>query len=216
MAFLRSGLFEDAEPVIEGRRVRLRPYLTTDYPAWAELRAQSRQHLQPWEPLWPHDDLTKLAYRHRLRHYHREAREDLGYAFAIIGKDSGSILGGLSLCNIRRGVTQSAILGYWLGLPYVGHGLMTEAVGTLLPHAFEVIRLHRIEAVTQPHNMPSIRVLEHCGFTREGYLRQAIKINGIWADHMLYAKLVTDGRAGQSLAAQGPAGHRVRQGTWPA
>lgn len=213
MAFLRSGLFEDAEPVIEARRLRLRPYLVGDYPAWAELRAASRQHLQPWEPLWPLDDLTRPAYRNRLKHYHREARDDLGYAFAIAGKETGTIIGGVSLCNIRRGVTQSAILGYWLGAPYVGHGLMTEAVGTLLPYAFQALRLHRVEAVTQPHNVPSIRVLEHCGFTREGHLRQAIKINGIWADHLLYAKLVTDEQPVQSQKAPGFTGFNTPRGT---
>lgn len=211
MAFLRHGLFEDAEPVIDGRGLRLRPYLSTDYPAWAELRAASRQHLQPWEPLWPRDDLTKMAYRRRIRHYHRETRDDLGYAFAIFDKTSDALMGGVSLCNVRRGVTQSAILGYWLGAPYAGRGIMTEAVRAFLPHAFGALRLHRVEAVTQPNNAPSIRVLEKCGFTREGHLRHAIKINGLWTDHVLYAILSTDSAGRDVLDAE--TGGATRRGT---
>lgn len=212
MAFLRHGLFEDTEPVIDGPGIRLRPYLSTDYPAWAELRALSRPHLQPWEPLWPRDDLTKAGYRRRIRHYQREMRDDLGYAFGLFESSTGAIVGGVSLSNLRRGVTQSAMLGYWMGLPHAGRGLMTEAVRLMLGHAFGPLRLHRIEAVTQPANTPSIRVLEKCGFTREGYLRGAIKINGAWADHVLYATLVNDGRE----AVTGQSAGLTSKGTGPA
>ena len=61
----------------------LRPPQMSDYSAWAELRALSREHLMPWEPVWPRDELTRSAFRRRLRHYQREAREDQGYAFLI-------------------------------------------------------------------------------------------------------------------------------------
>ncbi len=192
MAFLRSGLFEDTQATVETHRLWLRPYLLSDYEVWAALRAESRDHLTPWEPAWPRDDLTKLAYRRRVRHYQREAREDLGYAFAILDAATDNLLGGLSICNVRRGVTQSAVLGYWLGQRHAGRGLMTEAVTAFLPYAFDSLRLHRIEAVTQPENKPSIRVLEKCGFTREGYGRRMIKINGIWTDHLMFAVLADD------------------------
>jgi ribosomal-protein-alanine N-acetyltransferase len=69
---------------------------------------------------------------------------------------------------------------------------MTEAVAGFLPYAFDTLRLHRVEAVTQPDNQPSIRVLEKTGFIREGYGRRMIKIEGIWTDHLMYAVLADD------------------------
>ena len=69
---------------------------------------------------------------------------------------------------MRRGVTQAASLGYWLGLPYVGRGYMTEAVRAAVRFAFETLHLHRLEAATMPNNAASIRVLERNGFRREG------------------------------------------------
>ena len=116
MAFLRSSIGQDSAHVVRGRGVWLRPAVMGDYAAWAELRARSREHLTPWEPVWQRDELTRSAFRRRVRHYQREAREDLGYAFLIFREADDRLLGGLTLSNVRRGVTQAAVLGYWLGL----------------------------------------------------------------------------------------------------
>lgn len=191
MAFLRAGNPSEWA-VIQGRSIWLRPPQINDYGPWAELRAQSRAHLVPWEPAWPRDDLTKSAYRRRIKHYQREARDDLGYAFLVFEGARDQLIGGLTLSNVRRGVTQSAMLGYWLGLPFVGQGHMTAAVRTLLPHAFETLRLHRVEAAVQPGNVRSAGVLRRVGFTEEGLARRYLKINGHWQDHLLFAILAED------------------------
>jgi ribosomal-protein-alanine N-acetyltransferase len=164
----------------------------SDYSAWAEIRARSRDHLVPWEPEWPRDELTRSAFRRRLRHYQREARDDLGYAYMIVLDGDDQLAGGVTLSNVRRGVTQAASLGYWMGLPYAGRGLMKEAVRALIPFATRILHLHRIEAATMPSNEASIRVLEASGFVREGYARQYLKIAGVWQDHLLFA-YVADG-----------------------
>jgi ribosomal-protein-alanine N-acetyltransferase len=178
--------------VLQGRGLWLRPPLVSDYGPWAELRAMSRAHLVPWEPSWPRDDLTKSAYRRRVKHYLREARDDLGYAFLIFEAETDRLMGGVTLSNVRRGVTQSAMLGYWLGVPYVGKGHMTNAVRAALPHAFEALRLHRIEAAAQPTNTHSVNVLRRCGFVEEGLARRYLKINGSWQDHIVFAILAED------------------------
>jgi ribosomal-protein-alanine N-acetyltransferase len=196
MAFLRAGNSSEWA-VIQGRGVWLRPPLMSDYAPWAELRTLSRAHLTPWEPAWPRDDLTKSAYRRRLRHYQREARDDLGYAFLIFEAETDRLMGGVTLSNVRRGVTQSAMLGYWLGLPFVGRGHMTAAVKAVLPHAFEQLRLHRIEAAVQPTNGRSIEVLTRTGFLKEGLARRYLKINGAWQDHVVFAILAEDWMAGE-------------------
>lgn len=202
MAFLRSTTGPDSAVTLRGRGVWLRAPLMGDYGAWAELRALSRDHLTPWEPIWQRDELTRSAFRRRLRHYQREAREDLGYAFLIFSDSDDQLLGGLTLSNVRRGVTQAAVLGYWLGKPYTGRGLMTEAVRSAVGFGFDTLHLHRLEAATMPTNMASIRVLEHNGFRREGFARRLLKINGVWEDHVLHALLGdehrTDSEAGAS------------------
>jgi len=186
MAFLRSSLISDVATTVRGERVILRAPQLSDYVPWAEMRAESRAHLKPWEPTWPRDDLTKAAFKRRVRHYQREARADQGYAFLVIDPLDDRLVGGIALTNVQRGVTQSASVGYWLGRSELGHGFMADALGTLVPYSFQQLRLHRLEAATQPQNLPSIRVLERNGFVREGYARGYLRIDGQWRDHLLF------------------------------
>lgn len=188
---LGSSIGQDAGPIVRGAGVTLRAAQMSDYAAWAELRAMSRDHLGRWEPQWAHDELTRSAFRRRVRHYNREAREDLGYAFLIFDA-WGQLAGGLTMSNVRRGVTQSATIGYWLGVPFVGRGLMASSLGALVPFAFDVLHLHRLDAAVMPANLPSIRRLEQAGFAREGLARSYLKIAGRWEDHILYALLAED------------------------
>ena len=192
MAFLRSSIGQESSFLVRARGLWLRPPMMSDYAPWAELRARSREHLTPWEPMWQRDELSRSSFRRRVRHYQREARDDLGYSFLIVRDGDEQLLGGLTLSNVRRGVTQAAVLGYWLGLPFVRNGYMTEAVGAVGRFAFEELRLHRLEAATMPHNAASIRVLECNGFRREGIAQRLLKINGTWEDHVLHALIVDE------------------------
>lgn len=192
MAFLRAQPAPEPIAVAAGRRVLLRPPQTSDYAAWAQLRAASRDHLTPWEPQWGHDELSRASYRRRLRFYHREMRDDQSYAFFVFSAHTQVLLGGLTLSNVRRGVTQAVSLGYWLGRQHCGQGYMTSAVTAAVGFAFDELRLHRIEAACMPANEASIRVLERTGFVREGLARRYLKIDGRWRDHLLYALLSDD------------------------
>lgn len=191
MAFLRSTGFDfDAE--IRGASVLLRPPVMRDYAAWAQLRAQSRAYLTVWEPQWARDELSRSSFRRRLRQYQWEAREDLGYAYFVVHKADGALLGSVTLSNVRRGVSQTASVGYWIGLPYANKGYMTDAVQGLATHAFRNLGLHRLEAACMPANAASARVLTKAGFTCEGRARSYLKIEGVWQDHDLYARLSDD------------------------
>lgn len=195
MAFLRSirSLGDDLE--VAGRRVRMRPPVAADYAAWARLRAQSRAFLKPWEPTWPSDDLSRRAYRARLRRYARDRRADALYPLFVFRRADDCLIGGITLSNVRRGVAQTATIGYWIGQPYANQGYMSDAVDAVVDHAFEELALHRLEAACLPTNEPSIRLLKRCGFIREGYARRYLKIDGAWADHLLFAILAGDRRA---------------------
>jgi ribosomal-protein-alanine N-acetyltransferase len=165
-----------------------------DFQQWSDLRASSRAFLTPWEPIWPSDDLTRTGFRRRLRRYADDIAEDRAYPFLIFREEDDALIGGVTLANVRRGIVQSGTIGYWVGQPYAGHGYMTFALRVLLPTLFGELNLHRIEAACIPTNTPSVRVLEKCGFAREGLARRYLCINGVWQDHYLFGLLDEDFR----------------------
>ena len=203
MAFLRSVSAAESGPVVYGDGVMLRIPVLADYPAWAELRAASREFLRPWEPAWADDELSRGSFRRHLRHYQTDLRDDTGYAFFVHDENGNQLLGGLTLTNVRRGVTQSCSLGYWTGAPHACKGHMGRAVRAIIPFAFNTLNLHRIEAACLTTNAASIKVLEKSGFQREGLARRYLKINGIWQDHLLFGLLVDDQCEPNALGAGG-------------
>lgn len=199
MALLRPFGPADEQIAPEAGRLYLRPPAVADFTAWAQLREQSRAFLTPWEPIWPNDDLTRPAYRRRLRRYAQEMREDAGYCFFIFLNEGNQLAGGLTLSNVRRGVTQSCAIGYWMGQPFAGAGYMCEAVRAVFPFVFDRMGLHRLEAACVPDNEPSKGVLRRTGFQEEGLARRYLRINGVWRDHLLFALLDSDARARQPV-----------------
>jgi ribosomal-protein-alanine N-acetyltransferase len=189
MALFRTVNFAEPSQLIEGKGVFLRAPQMGDHAEWAALREASRAFLTPWEPTWPADDLTRSAFRRRLRRYAEDQRTDQAYAFFLFRSSDEVLVGGLTLANLRRGVAQAGSLGYWIGQPYAHKGYMTAAVRALIPYAFGTLRLHRLEAACIPTNVASISLLERTGFEREGYAREYLCINGLWQDHLLYARL---------------------------
>ncbi len=191
MAIFRSVTFSEQMPAVNGDGVYLRAPVSGDHAEWAALREASRVFLTPWEPIWPADDLSRSAFRRRLKRYAEDQRSDLSYAFLIFRADTNVLVGGLTLANIRRGVAQAGSIGYWIGQPFARQGYMTAAVRALIPFCFDSLRLHRLEAACIPGNLASVRLLEKTGFTREGYAREYLCINGVWQDHLLFGRLKT-------------------------
>lgn len=181
-------------PSLQGPTIFLRPPLRRDYKNWSHLREKSRDFLIPWEPTWPLDAHSRGAYRLRLNRYKHERRKGIGHTFFIFRQSDAALVGGLSLIHIRRGVSQSGNLGYWMGEAYAGQGYMTEAVGCLINYAFDALALHRIEAACLLDNTASIHVLKKSGFHEEGIARRYLEINGAWRDHRLFAILREDHR----------------------
>jgi ribosomal-protein-alanine N-acetyltransferase len=178
---------------LTGDRVFLRPPERGDYEEWASIRARSRNFLAPWEPSWPADALSRASYRARIARYAEDWRTDQGYNFFILRADD-VLTGGVGLSNLRRGVAETASLGYWIGEPHARQGLMTAALPLVLDFAFERLRLHRVEAACLPTNVPSRALLLRTGFQQEGYARNYLLIDGKWQDHLLFAILREDWR----------------------
>lgn len=183
-------------PALQGKRVSLRLPVRGDYREWAALRGDSRSFLERWEPRWATDELSRSAWRQRMRRYREDFSAGTAIAFLIFDNATGSLVGGITLGHIRHGVAQSGQIGYWMGERYAGKGFMSEAIALVASYAFDTLRLHRIEAACIPDNARSIRVLEKAGFRREGLLRSYLRINGSWQDHYLYALIAGDHRGG--------------------
>lgn len=191
---LLDWITEASGPVVKGQGVVLRMPRGSDYEAWADLRHASQAYLQPWEPLWPDDDLSRAAYKRRMSVYQREMEAGNAWPFFVFAESDRQLLGAITLSNVRRGVAETATLGYWIGQRHARRGFGTAAVKAALDYAFNELRLHRVEAACVPHNLASRRALEKSGFALEGRAKAYLKINGDWADHLLFG-VVNDGAA---------------------
>lgn len=191
MALFRLGAPGENTPVLRGEGVLLRPAEMRDYEEWVALRERSRGFLVPWEPVWPADDLTRSAFRRRVRAQTEEIERDEAYPFFIFD-DGETLVGGITIGQVSRGVAQTATLGYWMGQPFAGKGYMSRAVRAIVHYSFSSLRLHRLEAACLPHNDASAELLQSVGFTREGYARAYLRIAGAWQDHLLYGMLEND------------------------
>jgi ribosomal-protein-alanine N-acetyltransferase len=167
-----------------------------DHAEWAKLRELSHSFLTPWEPVWADDELTRGAFRRRIKRYHKETRLDLAYVFFVMRREDNALIGGCTISNVRRGVTQGCTLGYWVGESFARQGYMTDAIKALIPFVFRTLGLHRIEAACLTANEASKSLLTRCGFREEGLARKYLLINGVWSDHLLFALLADEARLG--------------------
>ncbi len=194
-------MFGLGKPVeLRTERLTLRPARTSDYPDWARARRDSREFLSPWEPTWAPDHLTRRAFRHRVVWGRRAIRLERAWPFLMFldseqdGHPAGSLVGAVTLDNVRRGPAQSATIGYWTAEPMSRRGYMREALEEVRRFAYEELELGRLEAGCLPENKPSRALLESCGFKYEGVAQAYLQIDGRWRDHVLYASLRHDRR----------------------
>jgi ribosomal-protein-alanine N-acetyltransferase len=190
LAFMRGLTFPGGQqPVIQGRDVYLRYPRIADFHNWAALRGESREFLTQWEPVWAQDELSRGAFRRRIKRYSKETRLDSAYVFFVFRKSDDRLIGGCTLSNVRRGVTQCCALGYWIGARFARQGFMNDALRALIPFVFKTLGMHRIEAACVPENQPSRNLLAKLGFREEGLARRYLLINGQWRDHVLFGLL---------------------------
>ncbi len=104
-----------------------------------------------------------------------------------IRQQDGSVIGGLGFQNLAIGKSHQAQIGYWLGKPFWGRGIMTTVVRRVCAYAQEEFGLVRITAHVFIGNPASARVLEKCGFVQEGILRKECLKEGRYLDVKLFA-----------------------------
>jgi ribosomal-protein-alanine N-acetyltransferase len=179
---------------IETDRLTLRLPQHNDYRAWVAVREASAAFLQPWEPEWAHDHLSRKSFTNRVYWAQRSYGQGTALALFLVRKGDGALLGAITLDNVRRGPAQSATLGYWIGQPYARQGYMREAIEAVAHHAFRRMDLSRLEAACLEENIASRGLLERSGFKYEGVAQSYLQIAGRWRNHVLYAMLRSDRR----------------------
>ncbi|WP_299611487.1 GNAT family N-acetyltransferase [uncultured Tateyamaria sp.] len=179
---------------IETERMTLRPPTHSDFRDWAGLRANSKEHLTPWEPSWAGDHLTRKAFTNRVYWAQRSVASGTAMPLFLFRRSDDALLGAITLDNIRRGPAQAGTLGYWTGATHARQGFMREAILAVVHHAFTRLDLSRIEAACLPENVASRGLLETCGFKYEGVAQSYLQIDGRWRTHVLYAALRMDRR----------------------
>jgi [ribosomal protein S5]-alanine N-acetyltransferase len=165
---------------IDCTRARLRPLVVADAPSLARY---ANDH-GVWENLrdrFPHpytlDDA--LAY---ITHV---AARPVQTSFGIVV--DGMAIGSISLMLGEDIARRSAEVGYWIGRPYWGRGIMVEALQATSRYGFEHLDLARIFAVPFARTARSVRVLEKAGYVREGVMRHSAVKDGVLLDQLLYA-----------------------------
>ncbi|SIN80366.1 GNAT family N-acetyltransferase [Vannielia litorea] len=179
---------------IDTPRMLLRPPAHGDFRGWCDLRRESREFLTPWEPTWASDHLSRKSFTNRVYWAQRAIAGGSAVPLFLFARDGETLLGAITLDNIRRGPAQSGTLGYWIGEPHKRRGFMKEAIEAVVHYGFTALDLSRLEAACLPENLASRGALERCGFKYEGVAQSYLQINGRWRNHVLYANLRRDRR----------------------
>jgi RimJ/RimL family protein N-acetyltransferase len=113
----------------------------------------------------------------------RSQRPETMFAIDVGGEAAGGI-GFVPNSDVER---VSAEIGYWLGEPFWGRGIATEALAAVTRYAVDTHHLTRVYALPYARNVASCRVLEKAGFTLEARLRRSAIKDGEIIDQMQYA-----------------------------
>ncbi|MEU7893409.1 GNAT family N-acetyltransferase [Nonomuraea sp. NPDC049152] len=158
----------------------LRPIADQDQDEFLELVRASADLHHPWMSL----PATPEEFQVYLRRFDDPLSAE---GLLVCVRDTGAIAGTVNINSIIRGRLQGASLGYAAFAPTAGQGYMSEGLGLVLRHAFEELRLHRLEAQIQPDNHASVKLVQRLGFRYEGYSPDLLFIDGAWRDHERWA-----------------------------
>jgi RimJ/RimL family protein N-acetyltransferase len=174
------------QPTLYTPRLMLRPFSAVDAPAVQRLAGTAAVAEMTLNIPHPYADGMAEAWIAT----HQEAWvAGTAVTFAITTASDG-LCGTVSL-RITRAHDRGE-LGYWIGQPFWGRGLATEAVTAVLAFAFDTLALHRIQASHLPRNPASGRVMQKVGMQREGLHRGRYRKGSVFEDVEEYAVLRSD------------------------
>ena len=186
-------IFGKPKLILKTKKVELRAPSYSDFDQWLHLRENSKTFLELWEPKRSSDFFKRSAFNNRVKWAKKSSKAGQSYQFFIFDKFQ-TLLGSITIENIRKGPSNAATLGYWLGKEHTGKGFMREALFTIIEFSFNKLNISRLEAATLPENRTSRGLLEKLGFKYEGVGQSYLQINGRWRNHVLYGLLRNDRR----------------------
>jgi [ribosomal protein S5]-alanine N-acetyltransferase len=166
-------------------RVCIAPLQTQHAASLLSLMQNNQAHFAPWNPLGPSDFYTLAYWQKRAEIAQTEAVDGTALRWVIEAEPANEIIGTINVSQIARGPFHSAMLGYQIAKTHEGQGLMFEALTLAISHAFEVLKLHRLQASYVTANERSARVLQRLGFETIGTARHYLFIDGAWRDHVM-------------------------------
>ena len=169
-------------------RLVLEPMAPPHAQQLAQFFVRNEEHLRPWDPPRPRGINDVEFWDGEARRAVEDHAEGAVARWVLLLRgDPGRIVGRVNFTQVVRGPFQSCMLGYAVDAKCQGQSLMHEALEAALGYAFEVMRLHRVQANHLPENQRSARLLQRLGFRVEGLARDYLFINGAWRDHVLTA-----------------------------
>ena len=170
---------------LEHGDLRLRALRRADRTAWYGLRRRNMEWLKRWDATLPMPDSTvPVSYMAMVRYLRREGRAGRSLSFGM--EYRGGLVGQVTLGGISWGSLRSGYVGYWVDKDHAGMGLTPLAVAMVCDHAFNALRLHRLEINLRTENEASKRVVAKLGFGFEGMRPRYLHIDGAWRDHLCY------------------------------
>lgn len=180
---------EKKKVVLRTERLLLRPLKRSDIPALVPLIGAREVAFQTLRVPHPYSEADALAM---LR---KRSRDKASAHFGIFLRDTARLCGGIGLMVDPD--HDRAEIGYWVGVPFWGKGIASEAARELMRYGFEELKLHRIYAICYAGNEASLRILAKLGMKHEGRSRQHIKKWGEYRDSENYGILADEWRAGR-------------------
>ncbi len=177
----------------ETKRLLLRTSEASLAPDVLDFYLQNQKEFSAVEPFDTADFFTLPIQRRNLSLEERLQSEGRMVRFWIYKKeDPDHTIGTFSFMNIRLGSFCSATLGYKMDRDARHHGYCREAISFGIDYVSNRYSLHRIDATVKPTNQASINLLESIGFKEEGLLKQNVKLNGVWTNHLLYGLIISE------------------------
>lgn len=174
--------------MIQGTRIYLRHLTEHDAHRLFDYELRNRDFFKSTSFTRNDSYYTLENIRKNIENYKKEVIHKSGLRFGIFLNTNHNLIGMIALNDILWSLKTSYV-GYSLNQSHTHLGFMTEALELLKTYSFEELKLHRLEAGVMPSNESSWKVLERCGFVREGLLRKNVHINGQWEDHYIYGCL---------------------------
>jgi len=168
-------------PRLTTPRLLLRAFAEVDVPGLIALAGNYEVAKNTLNIPHPYTEADARQWLHLTRQGFEQQR---AYAFALELRATGEFIGGMGLTLVPR--CHRAEAGYWLGQPYWGRGLATEALSALLRFGFEELKLNKIHATHHADNPASGRVMLKNGMVKEGELAQHARRDGRYHDLWQY------------------------------